>query len=66
MIKTILAGEALTRAIARHERWLDRDADAHAHNSRELVDRLERVRARRQPLTFRMAKATVPTDGDRT
>jgi hypothetical protein len=66
VIKTVVTGEALTRALERQQRWVDRHPvvdDAHVHATRDLIDALEAAPgARRQPLTLRMAKATLRTD----
>jgi len=62
-MKTILAGEALTRALEKHQRFLDEHGlieDAHVHPTRAWLDALARSPgARRQSLTLRMAKADV-------
>ena len=58
VIKTIIAGETLTRALERQQRYVDELGDAHVHTSRELYDSLERAPgARWRPLNLRMAKA---------
>jgi hypothetical protein len=65
VIKTTVTGEALTRALERQQRWVDRQelVEDHAHATRDLIDALESAPgARRQPLTLRMAKAALRSE----
>lgn len=58
--------DALTRALARHERWVNANlGEAHVHTSRALFERLQAPTpgARRTPL-LRMAKARLRRTSD--
>jgi len=60
MITTPVYSEALTRALAKHQRWVNATlSDVHVHTSRALFDALQAPtpNARRAPLLLRMAKA---------
>ena len=61
VITTISAGETVTRARARQQRWGEQPVTLDArqtYTSRDLIDALQRARrARRQQRPFRMAKA---------
>lgn len=62
VIKTTLAGETLTRALAKQQRFVDEHRvvvdETRVLQGRELLAALEQAPgARRQPLHLRMAKA---------